>query len=219
MRERLLELARGGLAGLEASRQQLDDLNVFPVADGDTGTNMLLTVRAVVDRLEQSRDEDRILLADAAADPALRGAQGNSGVILAEALRGALAVLRDRDDVAAAFRGASDAAYAAVREPREGTMLTVLRALADEAERGGDLAALVAYGDECVTHTTDLLEPLREAGVVDAGAAGVVELVRGVAGVVLGASLPPAPERRVQAVHLEPSRFRFCTAFLVEGTD
>jgi DAK2 domain fusion protein YloV len=192
---------------------------VFPVADGDTGTNMLLTVRGTVDALECSSAADRAALADDAAEAALRGAQGNSGVILAEALRGALGVLRESDDLAAAFRAASDAAYGAVREPREGTMLTVLRELAEEAEAGGDLAALVARGDECVTRTTDLLEQLREAGVVDAGAAGVVELVRGAAGVVLGKALPPAPERRIAAVHLTPSRFRFCTAFLLEGED
>jgi DAK2 domain fusion protein YloV len=192
---------------------------VFPVADGDTGTNMLLTVRGVVEKLELSGAADRAALADEAAEAALRGAQGNSGVILAEALRGALGVLRGSDDLAAAFRAASDAAYGAVREPREGTMLTVLRELAEEAEAGGDLTALVARGDECVTRTTDLLEPLREAGVVDAGAAGVVELVRGAAGVVLGTKLPAGPERRVQAVHLTPSRFRFCTAFLLEGED
>src|SRR5581483_1621247 len=104
-------------------------------------------------------------------------------------------------------------------EPREGTMLTVLRELADEAERGGDLAALVARGDDCVTRTTELLDPLREAGVVDAGAAGVVEIVRGVAGVLLGAPLAPGPDRRVAAVHSASSRFRYCTAFLVEGED
>ena len=190
---------------------------MFPVPDGDTGTNLLLTVGAVVDSLERARTDARGALADEVADAALRGAQGNSGVILAQAIRGAAGVLRRADDPVAALRAASDAAYAAVREPREGTMLTVLRELADEAERGAGLAALVACGDECVTRTTDLLDPLREAGVVDAGAAGVVEIVRGVASALLGAPLPPAPERRVAAVHLAPSRFRYCTAFLVEG--
>src|SRR5690242_1446419 len=147
---------------------------------------MLLTMRALVDAPGRSQTLNRGALADEAAEAALRGAQGNSGVILAEALRGALSVLRSSDDLAVAFRAASDTAYAAVRNPREGTMLTVLRELAEEVEAGGDLAALVTRGDDSVTRTTDLLDELRHAGVVDAGAAGVVELVRGVAGVVLG---------------------------------
>ena len=217
MRVRALDLARGAFTALEASRQRLDDLNVFPVPDGDTGTNLLLTVRAVLDALQRPGPEERGALAEEIADAALRGAQGNSGVILAQAIRGASGVLHERDDPAAALRAASDAAYAAVREPREGTMLTVFRELAEEAERGGGVAALVTRGDECVTRTTDLLAALRDAGVVDAGAAGVVEILRGLAGVLLGAPLPPAPERRVVAVHAAPSRFRYCTAFLVEG--
>src|SRR5690242_20790933 len=97
---------------------------------------MLLTMRALVDAPGRSQTLNRGALADEAADAALRGAQGNSGVILAEALRGALTVLRTSDDLAAVLRAASDAAYAAVREPREGTMLTVLRELAEEAEQG-----------------------------------------------------------------------------------
>jgi len=212
-----LELARGALGALEATRAQLDDLNVFPVPDGDTGTNLVLTVAAVVDALERSDPQTRVAAVDEIADAALRGAQGNSGVILAQAIRGAAGVLRDYDDAAAGLRAASNAAYAAVREPREGTMLTVLRELAEEAEKGADLAGIVARGDECVTRTTELLDPLREAGVVDAGAAGVVEIVRGAAGVLLGAPLPPGPARRVAAIHSAPSRFRYCTAFLVEG--
>jgi len=219
MKGRATELAQGALAALETSRQRLDDLNVFPVPDGDTGTNLLITVRGVVDALANSQSRDRSLVADEIAEAALRGAQGNSGVILAEGIRGAMGVLGASDDLAAALRAASDAAYGAVREPREGTMLTVLRELAEEAERGGGLATLVARGDESVTRTTELLDPLRDAGVVDAGAAGVVEILRGVAGVLLGAPLPPGPDRRVAAVHSTPSRYRFCTAFLVEGEE
>src|SRR4051812_28085771 len=142
--------------------------------------------------------------------------QGNSGVILSQAIRGAAASLAASDDLARAFRGASDAAERAVREPVEGTILTVLRELAEEAESGPDLRAIVARGDDCVTRTTSMLAALKEAGVVDAGAAGVVEIVRGAAGVLLGSPLPPGPERRPAAVlHLEPSRFRYCTVFVV----
>jgi uncharacterized protein len=220
VRERALELARGALGALEANRQSIDDLNVFPVADGDTGTNLLLTVQAVVDALEASETDDRDVLADEVTHAALLGARGNSGVILSQAIRGAADVLRDSDDLAAALQAASDTAYAAVREPVEGTMLTALRELADEAARGGDLAGIVARGDDCVARTTELLPVLKESGVVDAGAAGVVEIVRGIARVLTGEPVPVTPRRSVPVhVHEELSRFRYCTAFVVEGDD
>src|SRR4029453_17251525 len=119
------------LAALEASRQRIDDLNVYPVPDGDTGTNMTETVRAVVSGLE--RGETDVVRAS------LMGARGNSGVILSQIVRGAVEALPDGEgdtrSLASAFRGARDAAYAAVRNPQEGTMLTVVRELAEEAER------------------------------------------------------------------------------------
>src|SRR5580765_7978736 len=186
MRDRLLELARGGLAALEASRQRIDDLNVFPVPDGDTGTNLVLTARAVVEALERSQADDRASLAAEVTRASLMGARGNSGVILSQAVRGAADALRGSDDLARAFRSASDTAYAAVREPVEGTMLTALRELAEEAEAGGDLVAIVARGDDCVARTTGMLAALSDAGVVDAGAAGLVELVRGIAAALTG---------------------------------
>src|SRR5258708_28899329 len=142
MREKILELARGALAALEANRQRIDDLNVFPVPDGDTGTNLVLTVRAIVDHIEASTADDRDALAAEITRAALMGARGNSGVILSQAVRGAAEVLRGTEDLGAALRGASDAAYRAVRQPVEGTMLTALRELAEEAERGSDLAAI-----------------------------------------------------------------------------
>jgi len=223
MRARVLELARGGLAALEVNRQRIDDLNVYPVPDGDTGTNMTLTVRAVVQALEGSKTEDRGALAAEITRAALMGARGNSGVILSQALRGAAEMLRDSDDLARALRGAADAAYRAIKKPVEGTMLTALRELADEAERGSDLAAIVARGDDCVVRTTDMLPQLKQAGVVDAGAAGLVELIRGIAGVLTGEPLPDAPTQASafsltdEAFHAELSRYRYCTVFVVEG--
>jgi DAK2 domain fusion protein YloV len=224
VRERVLELARGALAALEGNRQRIDDLNVFPVPDGDTGTNLVLTVRAVVDDLEASAAEDREVVAAEITRAALMGARGNSGVILSQAVRGAAEVLRGADDLAGALRGASDAAYRAVRQPVEGTMLTALRELAEEAERGSDLAAIVARGDDCVARTTEMLPALKEAGVVDAGAAGLLEIVRGVAGVMTGVPMPEAPVWAAAVltddlIHQELSRFRYCTVFVVEGDD
>ena len=218
-----LALARAAEAALDANRARIDDLNVYPVPDGDTGTNMLLTARAVVTALEGG-DED-------VTRAALLGARGNSGVILSQIVRGAMSVLGDADaidaaTVARALRAASDAAYDAVREPVEGTMLTAIRALADEAEaRQADtveelLAALVARGDEAVAATEQQLDVLRAAGVVDAGAAGLVEIVRGIAAHVRGEPLPEAPAPQplsADAVHQEASRYRYCTVYVVEG--
>jgi DAK2 domain fusion protein YloV len=155
------------------------------------------------------------------------GARGNSGVILSQIVRGAAEVLTDSDDLSGAFKAASDAAYRAVRKPVEGTMLTAIRELADEAElhRGESsvelLRALVRRGDDCVTRTREMLDVLREAGVVDAGAAGLVEIVRGVAATVAGEPLPEPAEHdeelAFETIHQELSRYRYCTTFVVEG--
>jgi uncharacterized protein len=235
-----IELVRGlvgsALSSLEASRARIDDLNVYPVPDGDTGTNLTLTVRAVAEAMADSEASDRPALAHEVARAALMGARGNSGVILSQIVRGAADVLAESTNgveprlAARALRGASDAAYRAVRRPVEGTMLSVVRELAEEAEhRAGDpaplgelLVELVRRGEEAVARTPEQLEVLREAGVVDAGGAGLVELLRGVAAAVSGEPVPEAPEvaaetAGVDAIHLEPSRYRYCTVFVVEG--
>ena len=154
---------------------------------------------------------------------ALMGARGNSGVILSQIVRGAADSLATRDGLAPALRSASDAAYRAVRKPVEGTMLTAIRELAEAAEAGGDLAAVIARGDDCVVRTREMLPVLAEAGVVDAGAAGLVEILRGIAGVLAGEPLPEAPVASrppptIESLHAELSAYRYCTAFVVEGT-
>jgi DAK2 domain fusion protein YloV len=228
-------LVGGALASLEASRGRIDDLNVYPVPDGDTGTNLTLTVRAVSDAVASAEPADRPALAHSVARAALMGARGNSGVILSQIVRGVADVLAESPNgidpalTARALRGASDAAYRAVRRPVEGTMLSVIRELAEEAERraaepeqlGELLVDLVRHGEEAVARTPEQLDVLREAGVVDAGGAGLVELLRGMAGVVTGEALPAAPTTEapsgLDAVHLDPSRYRYCTVFVVEG--
>jgi DAK2 domain fusion protein YloV len=230
--ERARALARSALAAIEASRRRIDDLNVYPVPDGDTGTNLALTVRAVVDGLEESTAVERSAVAHDLARAALMGARGNSGVILSQIVRGACDVLAvspaaDAVTIAGAFRGASDAAYRAVRRPVEGTMLTVIRELAQGAEESDAgtpaelLLAVVERGEDAVARTTEQLDVLREAGVVDAGGAGLLEIVRGVTVAVTGEALPePAPlehELGVEAVHRELSQYRYCTVFLLEG--
>ena len=233
--ETVRRLVRAASAALEAQRRRIDDLNVYPVPDGDTGTNLALTVRAVRDALAESRAVDRLAVGREVARAALLGARGNSGVILSQMVRGAAEALADGREVdagavARALRGASDAAYRAVRNPVEGTMLTVVRELADEAERLASrrptpaelLHALVDAGEVALARTREQLQQLREAGVVDAGGAGVLELVRGLAAAVSGEGLPdlraaPTVELDAGALHSEPSRYRYCTTFVVEG--
>src|SRR5581483_805091 len=179
MRERARELARGARVAIEASRRRIDDLNVYPVPDGDTGTNLTLTVRAVDDVLGDDGPDDRAGIAREISRAALLGARGNSGVILSQILRGACDAFVETDDLARILRWASDAAYRAVKRPVEGTMLTAIREMADAAAEGGDLADVVLRGEQAVTRTRELLPVLTQAGVVDAGAAGLVEIVRG----------------------------------------
>jgi len=227
-----LELARGALAALEANRQRIDDLNVYPVPDGDTGTNLTLTARAIVDALEATESTERPTLAKELTRSALMGARGNSGVILSQIVRGFADVAGgaeplDVDALARAFRGASDAAYRAVRRPVEGTMLTVIRELAEAAERDDSsrspaelLVELVRAGEESLARTQHMLDVLRDAGVVDAGGAGLVEIVRGLAATATGEPIPEAPVREslgVDAIHQELSEYRYCTTFVIEG--
>ena len=234
--DRIRELARGALESLERNRRRIDDLNVYPVPDGDTGTNLTLTARAVVEQLDQTATKDRSGLVKEVTRAALMGARGNSGVILSQIIRGAAETLAtdeaiDTAVLARAFRSASDAAYRAVRQPVEGTMLSVIRELAEEAENGtadaadnvAFLEALVRRGEEAVARTPEQLAVLREAGVVDAGGAGLLEIVRGLALTAAGVALPEAPadaeEVSVDAIHQELSRYRYCTTLVIEGED
>ena len=221
MRERVRELVGGALAAIEANRRRIDDLNVYPVPDGDTGTNLTLTVRAIDEALHKDGPDDRAGLAKEVSRAALMGARGNSGVILSQIVRGATESLAESDDLARAFRSASDAAYRAVKKPVEGTMLTAIRSMADAAEHGAELAGIIARGDDTVAQTRDMLPVLKEAGVVDAGAAGLVEIVRGIQAAITGEALAPPPEPEedfgLEAIHQELSRYRYCTVFVVEG--
>jgi DAK2 domain fusion protein YloV len=232
--DRVRELAHAALASLERNRQRIDDLNVYPVPDGDTGTNLTLTARSVVEDLDKTTASSRGELAHAVTRAALMGARGNSGVIFSQIVRGAAEVLGAADRIdsttfAEALRGASDAAYRAVRRPVEGTMLSVIRELAEEAEERATtdlpltelLRTVVARGEEALARTPEQLAVLREAGVVDAGGAGLLEIVRGLAAGVAGEPIPEAPEQReelgFEAIHQELSRYRYCTVFVVEG--
>jgi DAK2 domain fusion protein YloV len=259
--ERFRRVVQASYAHLEARRNEVNDLNVFPVADGDTGDNMALTMRAVLaelDRIEAEGGEeaDRNEIVHAVARAALMGARGNSGVILSQIVRGAAEELATRPGelidpvlVSAAFARAADAAYESVRDPAEGTMLTVVRAMAHAAAkhlarlseesrrldagygqgRQDELLAEVLEvvtraGEEAVNRTPGQLDVLAEAGVVDAGAHGLVLILAGFVAGLRGEETPQveiaeqAPARLSAPQHTD-SRFRYCVNFVVLGED
>lgn len=209
---------RAALSWLEANQQEINDLNVFPVPDGDTGSNMFLTMRSAVEEAQHAKSPAAVdSVMAAAAHGSLMGARGNSGVILSQIFRGLAQGLSgqaqvDAAGVAAAFKEASTVAYRAVMKPTEGTILTVIRESADAAEaaagESGDIRAVlnqvVREAHASVERTTDQLAVLRDAGVVDAGGFGLAIIIEGFARAVNDsdhlAGAPP-PVRRVS----EPS--------------
>ncbi len=258
---RFRALVEAGLAALEDRREEVNDLNVFPVADGDTGDNMVLTLRSVLqelDRLIQASGENTIdeigrdEIVASVARAALLGARGNSGVILSQLIRGAAEELASRPGelidpvlIGAALARAADQAYGSVREPAEGTILTVVREMAHRVaselahmpetrlgpessdEQQDALAADVIEraleaGKESVERGPDLLPVLRDAGVVDAGGYGLTVLLAGIAGALRGsepfALAHQAPARVTHPQHASAT-FRYCTNFAVTGRD
>lgn len=193
------------LARLGEQRDVIDGLNVFPVPDGDTGTNLLLTVEAAVDAAERLPDDAHLgAVADAFARGALLGARGSSGVILSQLLRGWADVLAEQpsgspEAVRAALCRAADQAYAAVARPVEGTMLTVARAAADGAAQVGQLVDVVTQALEraqrALERTPGQLDALARAGVVDAGGQGLVLLFESLADTVTGRRSVRRPRR------------------------
>jgi DAK2 domain fusion protein YloV len=218
-----------GCVALAARLDEINDLNVFPVADGDTGTNMLATITAAAEAAHASVGaHDR---AERIARAALLAARGNSGMILSQLVRGAAEATdagAPLDGAAArrAFRVAADTAYSSVREPVEGTMLTVARRMAEAAERAHPEASLeevIAHaldgGWQAVEETTGLLPVLRQAKVVDSGGLGVAVLIDGIAAYLEGreiAAPSDAPPTLESIVDHPPSRFRYCTSFVLE---
>ena len=221
------------LQWFELNREAVNAINVYPVPDGDTGTNMLLTLRAARRAPdEQEGAGDRIdAFTRALAQGALFGARGNSGVILSQMVRGLAEGLEGSPDMGptellAALDSAATAAYAAVATPVEGTMLTVMREAAAGATPDGEaslasvLDATVAAARASVARTPELLPQLRDAGVVDAGGEGVAVLLEGLRFGVTGEPLPPPPEAPVGMVQLEGVGHEghgFCVEYLVTG--
>src|SRR5215217_541441 len=221
-------------AAVKAQVARINDLNVYPVPDGDTGTNMLLTLGSVLNETSVKSYGSPEEASRACARAALMGARGNSGVILSQMIRGACEVLAERSSLdagvfAAGLEGARERAYASVRDPVEGTMLTVIKdaaLAASEAAEGGtaDLPAVIqASAREAhasVRRTPELLGVLREAGVVDAGGLGVAVILDGFYACATGQEIEEivedgAPD--LDAIHAQEEAWGYCTEFMVTG--
>ncbi|MBA2667350.1 MAG: DAK2 domain-containing protein [Trueperaceae bacterium] len=210
---------------------EINALNVYPVPDGDTGTNMHLTLQSVRRQLQDEAPETMADFCHALSYGSLLGARGNSGVILSQVLKGFADVAKGHDaldasTLAAAFSGASKSAYAAVMKPVEGTILTVVRESAATAANGAEgdevpldlLRRLLEAGHASLERTPDLLPILKQAGVVDAGGLGYLRMIEGVVAFLEGRELPPPPTvtRRAQE-DFEEEAFGFCTEFLLSN--
>ena len=228
-------------AALVVSAAKINQLNVYPVPDGDTGTNMLLTIRSVLESVSKSPNLSGEAAARAVSRAALMGARGNSGVILSQILRGACDVLGkanscDAKTISAALSGAKERAYEAVGAPVEGTMLSVIKDASKAArltvERGENdpvevLRAAAREAHVSVKRTPELLQVLREAGVVDAGGMGVAVVLDGLLAALSGEELTPVVsgeepadggERlRETVAHSAEEAWGYCTEFIVEG--
>lgn len=220
-----------------AGREEINRINVFPVPDGDTGTNFSLTLRSVADALRALGDASLPETAEAMARGAVLGARGNSGMMLAHFLLGFADALRSREtagvqNIAHAIRRGVERLYASIDDPREGTILTVAREAAEAAERAAvdvdDIAVfmrrMLEEGEAALARTPELMEVLKEAGVVDAGGKGFVRMIEGVVRFIEGDPILPAagftPESAGPAADIEVAAerdYQFCTEVLVRG--
>lgn len=226
---------------LDANRAKIDSLNVFPVPDGDTGTNMSLTMQSAVKELKAGNSNTLSNITDAVARGALRGARGNSGVILSQVLKGICSVLKTKDDAdtrlfAKAMKNAVTVAYSAVSKPKEGTMLTVIRLMADAAQTASKhrdfesfLKEVIAKGEEALASTPDLLPVLKKAGVVDSGGMGLLTVFKGMLKGLLGEAIDTETDEDAQnsekiedvtsnnydIINLGEIEFAYCTEFFI----
>ena len=228
-----------GAKSLEAKKEWINELNVFPVPDGDTGTNMTMTIMSAAKSLAAEESDDIATLCKAIAQGSLRGARGNSGVILSQLFRGAAKILKeaaviDVFEIALAFDNASETAYKAVMKPKEGTILTVARAMGEKALEIHDeyddiisfLEAVLAYGDETLQKTPEMLPVLKKAGVVDSGGQGLMVILHGIleglkgnvielGDVVLSTKSSSANGAAREDIDTADIKFGYCTEFIV----
>ncbi len=234
-----------GANNLDANKEYINELNVFPVPDGDTGTNMSMTIMTAARAIEELEDPSMKDLVKAMSSGSLRGARGNSGVIMSQLIRGFCKAVGEEEVLdtaltAAAFKRAVETAYKAVMKPKEGTILTVARGISDKtqevAENAEDMTALMsevlAHGKEVLAYTPELLPVLKEAGVVDSGGQGLVVFLEGVLAVLEGREIAtslaggdaqPSAEHHARVneaamlgqLSTDDIKFGYCTEFIV----
>lgn len=232
----LAKMFLAGAQNIEAKKEFINELNVFPVPDGDTGTNMSLTIMAAAKEVMALDKMDMAVLAKAISSGSLRGARGNSGVILSQLLRGFTKAIKEEKEIdvvtmAAACEKAKDTAYKAVMKPKEGTILTVARGI---AEKAAEMAletddfevffpAIIAHAEEVLAQTPEMLPVLKEAGVVDSGGQGLLEVIKGAYDAFLGkevdyTSITPSAGAGVSRISAEATadiKFGYCTEFII----
>ncbi len=241
----LAKLFLAGAKNLENKKEWINELNVFPVPDGDTGTNMTLTIMSAareVASLNDTGDIDMRSLCKAISSGSLRGARGNSGVILSQLFRGFTKGVKEYDEisipiVAAAFEKAVETAYKAVMKPKEGTILTVAKGAAIKARELADsgmedlgdfMAQIIARADEVLEQTPEMLPVLKQAGVVDSGGQGLMQVLKGAYDAFLGKEIDLTLDKtdvshmagRISGGNLEAQagaeiKFGYCTEFII----
>lgn len=227
-----------GAKNLEANKEKINELNVFPVPDGDTGTNMTMTILSAAREVNAIEEPTMENMAKAMSSGSLRGARGNSGVILSQLFRGFAKEIKTLDKIdtavlAAAFNRATETAYKAVMKPKEGTILTVARGMSEKAAEVAletdDIITfaekVIAFGDETLDRTPDLLPVLKEAGVVDSGGMGLMTVLKGCLDGLLGRDSgelhiegpahPPIYSGNGNPAEEKDIRFGYCTEFII----
>ena len=225
-----------GAANLEAKKEFINELNVFPVPDGDTGTNMTLTIMSAAKEVQSLENADMLTIAKAISSGSLRGARGNSGVILSQLLRGFTKELREHKEIdavilAKACERATATAYKAVMKPKEGTILTVAKGISRKAEELAEttedlevfIPEVIKYAEEVLAQTPEMLPVLKEAGVVDSGGQGLLEVIHGAYDAFLGKEIDYAAiEASGGTKMVKPSqqaeadiKFGYCTEFII----
>lgn len=232
----LAKMFLAGAQNIEAKKDYINELNVFPVPDGDTGTNMSMTIMSAAKEVTALNNPEMKDLAKAISSGSLRGARGNSGVILSQLLRGFTKAIKEEKEIdvlalAAACQRARDTAYKAVMKPKEGTILTVASGIAakaaEMAEETDDLEvfipAVIEHAEEVLNKTPEMLPVLKEAGVVDSGGQGLLEVIKGGYDAFLGkeidySSIKPSTSVTVTKVNAEDTadiKFGYCTEFII----
>ena len=232
----LAKMFLAGAQNIEAKKEFINELNVFPVPDGDTGTNMSLTIMAAAKEVTALQNPKMADLAKAISSGSLRGARGNSGVILSQLLRGFTKAIREEKEIdvialAAACNRARETAYKAVMKPKEGTILTVASGIAEKASEMAQetddleefIPAVISYAEEVLAKTPDMLPVLKEAGVVDSGGQGLLEVIKGAYDAFLGkeidySAIAPGAGAGVTKISAEDTadiKFGYCTEFII----